>query len=211
MGSKMTVPLEDNEKIKIINSDDLYKIMQQVLLRENKIDRDKEHFWVAGLAVNNKLLFIELISLGSQTATIVSPMEVFSVALQKRATTVILIHNHPTGALTPSEEDKNITDRLMVVGKIVDTPVLDHFIISEVEYLSFAKIGLIKLLAKSSKFLPSFMLEDEIKQQISEKVRVNTKIEIAREFKKQRIDEEIIAQCTGLEVEEIRAIDITDD
>ena len=204
----MTVPLSEEEKIKIINSDDLYKIMQQVLLRENKIDRDKEHFWVAGLAVNNKLLFIELISLGSQTATIVSPMEVFSVALQKRATSVILVHNHPTGALTPSEEDKNITDRLMVVGKIVDTPVLDHFIITEIEYLSFAKIGLLKILTKSSKFLPTFMLEDEIKQQISEKVRDKEKKEIAKALKRQKVTEEIIAQSTGLTIEEVRAIEI---
>lgn len=90
MESKLTISLKDNEKIKIINSDDIYKIMQQVLLRENKIDRDKEHFWVAGLAINNRLLFIELISLGSQKATIVSPKEVFSVALQKRAATIIL-------------------------------------------------------------------------------------------------------------------------
>lgn len=138
----MTVPLSDDKKIKIINSDDIYKIMQDVLLRENKIDRDKEHFWIVGLAVNNGLLFIELISLGSQSATIVSPMEVFSFALQKRASSIILIHNHPSGNLQPTKHDKEITDRLIVVGKIVDTPILDHLIISETDYLSFDKIGL---------------------------------------------------------------------
>ena len=202
----MTINLKDNKKIKIINSDDIYKIMQQVLLRENKIDRDKEHFWVAGLAVNNRLLFIELISLGSQRATIVSPMEVFSVALQKRASTIILIHNHPTGDLKPSENDKDITDRLMVVGKIVDTPVLDHLIISETEYLSFEEIGLIKILEKSLKFTPNFMLEDAIKKEIAEKVIMNEKKEIAKALKKQNVAVEIIAQSTGLSIIEIKAL-----
>ena len=202
----MTISLKDNEKIKIINSDDIYKIMQQVLLRENKIDRDKEHFWVAGLAVNNKLLFIELISLGSQTATIVSPMEIFSVALQKRAASIILVHNHPSGDLKPSENDKDITDRLMVVGKIVDTPVLDHLIISETEYLSFEKVGLIKELEKSLKFKPTFMLEDEIKEQISKNINRERSFEIAKELKKQKVENDIIVQCTGLTIEEIEEI-----
>ena len=61
----MNVNLSEEEKIKILNSDDLYKIMQQVLLRENKIDRDREHLWVIGLANNHRLLFIELVSKGT--------------------------------------------------------------------------------------------------------------------------------------------------
>jgi hypothetical protein len=59
--------------------------MQQILLRENKIDRSKEHFWVACLSNNNRILLIELVSLGTMKASLVDPTEVFSFALQKRA------------------------------------------------------------------------------------------------------------------------------
>ena len=81
----MDIKLTDAEKIKILNSDDIYGIMQKILLRENKIDQNREHFWVIGLENNNRLLFIELIGLGSVKKVIAEPMEVFSFALQKRA------------------------------------------------------------------------------------------------------------------------------
>ncbi|WP_417800293.1 JAB domain-containing protein, partial [Tenacibaculum sp.] len=109
----MDIKLTEQEKIKILNSDDIYGIMQKVLLRESKIDQNREHFWVIGLANNNRILFIELISLGTVNATLVEPMEVFSFALQKRAVKIILCHNHPSGELKPSEADKDISDRLI--------------------------------------------------------------------------------------------------
>src|SRR5438105_5881644 len=101
----MNVKLTTTQKIKVLNSDDIYNIMQQVLLRENKIDRNKEHFWIIGLSQVNKILYIELISLGTISATIVEPMEVFSIALQKRTVQIILVHNHPSGELKPSNAD----------------------------------------------------------------------------------------------------------
>ena len=57
-------------------------------------------------------------------------MEVFSFALQKQAVKVILVHNHPSGDLTPSEADKDLSDRLIQVGLLVNVPIVDHFIIS---------------------------------------------------------------------------------
>ena len=112
----MNVKLTASEKIRILNSTDIYDVMQKVLMRENKIDRNKEHFWIIGLANNNKILYIELISLGTIKSTLVEPMEVFSIALQKRSVKVILVHNHPSGELLPSEQDKDLTDRLQQIG-----------------------------------------------------------------------------------------------
>lgn len=114
----MSIELSNEEKIKIINSHDLYNIMQRILLRENKIDQDREHFWVVGLANNSRLLFIELVAKGTQTSVGVKPMEVFSLAVQKRATRVMLVHNHPSGELKPSYGDKDITNQLIQVGII---------------------------------------------------------------------------------------------
>ena len=147
----MTIELPEDHPIKILNADDIFQIMVNVLLREEKIDRDKEHFWVVGLATSNKLLFIELISLGTVNKTLVEPMEVFSVALQKRAVNIILIHNHPSGELKPSEADKDITDRLIQVGKIVNTPVFDHLIITRTSFLSFKDIDQLAKLEASTK------------------------------------------------------------
>ena len=125
----MNIKLTEAERIKILNSDDLYGIMQKILLREHKIDQNREHFWVIGLENNHRILFIELISLGSVNKTIAEPMEVFSFALQKRAVKIVLCHNHPSGELKPSDADKDITDRLIQVGIIVETEVVDHLII----------------------------------------------------------------------------------
>ena len=161
----MNVKLTKAEKIRILNSDDLYGIMQRILLRENKIDRNREHFWVVGLENNYRILFIELISKGTVNKTLVEPMEVFSLALQKRAASIILCHNHPSGELTPSDPDKDITDRLIQVGKIVKTPVTDHLIISEKSFLSFLDTGLLDILKKSTKYVPNYVRVQQIKKE----------------------------------------------
>lgn len=199
----MDITLTDEQRIKILNSDDIYGIMQQVLLRENKIDQDKEHFWVVGLASNNRVLFIELVSLGTVNQTLVEPMEVYSLALQKRAVKIILCHNHPSGELKPSETDKDVTDRLIQVGIIVDVLVIDHLIISTKSYLSFKDIGLLGELEKSTKYVPKYVLEERMRKEataIAEQKKAN---EIAKQLKRKGIANETIAEATGLSLEEV--------
>lgn len=206
----MNIPLSDEEKIKILNGDDLYGIMQRVLLREEKIDRNKEHFWIVGLASNNRILFIELISLGSVNATIAEPMEVFSFALQKQAVQIILIHNHPSGDLSPSEKDKDLTDRLIQVGIIVNVPVADHFIISERSYYSFEVSGLLDKLKLSTKYVPPYILEERLRKEaqvIAEKSVVLRESEIVLKMLSKGVDIQDIAEYTGLSIEEIEALE----
>ncbi|WP_028888226.1 JAB domain-containing protein [Tenacibaculum ovolyticum] len=204
----MDIKLTEKEKIKVLNSEDIYGIMQKVLLRENKIDQNREHFWVIGLANNSRILFIELISLGSINKTLVEPMEVFSFALQKRAVRIILCHNHPSGELKPSEEDKDISDRLMQVGIIVDTEVLDHLIISDKSYLSFADTGLLKQLKESTKYVPKYVLEQQLKKEAIKIANKNKTVEIAKEFKKNGVDYKTIALSTGLSVKEVEKLKV---
>lgn len=199
----MDIKLSESEKIKILNSDDLYGIMQRILLRENKIDRNREHFWVIGLENNNRILFIELISLGTVNKTLAEPMEVFSLALQKRAVKIILCHNHPSGELEPSEGDKNLTDRLIQVGIIVNTEVLDHLIISEKSYISFTDVGLMDTLRESTKFVPSYVLEQRLKKEAAKIAEQKKVMEIAKAMKKAGEPTEKIVLFTGLSVEEI--------
>nr|VFK59758.1 MAG: RadC-like JAB domain-containing protein [Candidatus Kentron sp. TUN] len=113
----MNIRLTAQEKIQVLNGEDLFAIMQKVLLREDKIDRDKEHLWLVGLAADNCILFIELVVLGGVTSLTVKPMEVFRVAVLKNAVSAILVHNHTAADLTPSEADKDLTDRLIQVAE----------------------------------------------------------------------------------------------
>lgn len=204
----MDIKLTKEEKIKILNSDDIYGIMQHVLLRENKIDQNREHFWVIGLENNNRILFIELISLGTVNKTLAEPMEVFSFALQKRAVKIILCHNHPSGELKPSDADKDISDRLIQVGIIVDTEVIDHLIISDKSYLSFKDIGLLEELAKSTKYVPKYVLEQRFKKEVTEIAKRKEKIEIAKELKRRGALNEDISGITGLSIEEIEKLKV---
>ena len=212
----MNINLSQAEKIKLLNSDDIYGIMQRILLREEKIDQNREHFWILGLANNNRLLFVELISLGSVNKTIVEPMEVYSMALQKRAVKIILCHNHPSGELKPSEEDRDVTDRLIQVGLIVNTPVLDHLIITEDRYLSFEDIGLMAELYKSVKYVPSYELAERVRaemQELMERRIEETKEEarqrilsIAKKLKNGGLSVIEIADYTGLTLEEVEQL-----
>lgn len=220
----MDIKLTEAEKIKVLNSDDIYGVMQKILLREQKIDQNREHFWVIGLENNNRILFIELISLGSVNKTIAEPMEVFSFALQKRAVKIMVCHNHPSGELKPSEADKDVTDRLIQVGIIVNTELVDHLIISERSYLSFVDIGLLDTLKQSTKYVPTYELINRIKQEAKELVKQaekeakekikeakeiakkQEKAKIAKELKSSGMEIESIAKFTGLTVEEVEKI-----
>ncbi|HET6996266.1 MAG TPA: JAB domain-containing protein [Chitinophagaceae bacterium] len=140
----MTVRLSKEQKIRVINSEDVYKIMQQVLLRENKIRRAQEHFWIVGLDNKNKILFIELIALGAQNRLDAAPPDIFRMAIYKLATKVIFVHNHPSGDVNPGRSDKKTTERLIEAGELLNISVVDHLIISETKYVSFLDKKVIK-------------------------------------------------------------------
>ncbi len=202
----MVIQLEKAAKIKILNSDDIYGIMQKILLREQKIDQNREHFWIIGLEYNHRILFIELISLGTINQTLAEPMEVFGLALQKRAAKIILCHNHPSGDLRPSAADKDITDRFIQVGIIVNTFVFDHLIISTKSYLSFKDIGLFHELELSTKYVPPYVLAERVRKEASEIADKNAKIEMAKELKRDNIDVETIVRYTKLTIDEVNKL-----
>lgn len=139
----MNVRLTKDQKIKIGSPEDIYSIMQQVLRRESRVGRGKEHFWVIGLATSNKISYIELVSLGSISAAIVNPIEVFNLAVRKKSPKIILVHNHPSGNLKPSSADKDITNNIIEGGKTLTIEVLDHLVISEESYYSFSENNLL--------------------------------------------------------------------
>ena len=139
----MNVRLSKEQKIKIGSPNDIFEIMQKILLRENRVGQSKEHFWVMGLATDHKIAYIELVSLGSISTAVVTPLEVFHLAVGKKSPKVVLVHNHPSGSLEPSAEDKALTATLVDGATTLAIDVLDHLIISTEGYYSFSENGLL--------------------------------------------------------------------
>ena len=95
------------------------------------------------LDAKNRILCFELISLGSLNQSVVHPREVFKSALLSSAAAMILIHNHPSGDPSPSPEDLKITQRLKEAGELLGIKVLDHLVVGETAYYSFADQGVL--------------------------------------------------------------------
>lgn len=174
----MEIKLGKSDKKYIEGTDDVFSIMQKILLRDDKIDRDKEHFWIIGLNEAGLILYIELIALGTVREVPVEPMNVFRVAVMKNATRVIAVHNHPSGRLIPSEEDKDITERLIQVGLILNISLVDHLIITPQNYLSFRQVKLMTDLENSLKYVPTYQIAEQIRQQ--EKLIAKQKIAVEK-------------------------------
>lgn len=123
------------EKPKIQCSKDVYQLFQHLS------DCQYEEFWIVILNKANRVAERVKISEGGIAGTVVDPKKVYKLALDAYACSLILIHNHPSGNIQPSEADKAITDKLMNAGKLLDIAVLDHIIIGCEQFYSFADNG----------------------------------------------------------------------
>ena len=121
--------LKENTKEKIEHAEDAARACRAILHMEDLASRDREHFWIIGLNAKNTVKYVELCSLGTLTNSIVHPRETFMMAVLKRAASIIAVHNHPSGDVTPSKEDIEITDRLAKAGEILGIKLLDHIVI----------------------------------------------------------------------------------
>jgi DNA repair protein RadC len=157
----MSIKLTAQQKSQpIYTSQDVWDIIQPIHMRENRQRRKKEYFWAFGIDKERYLKFAELLALGGENRVHIKPAEALRLAITKETEFVIYIHNHPGGTLTPSAEDKDATDRLIKAAEVVDIKVVDHFIITETKYFSFAEAGLMKQLRESSTY--RVLHEDEV-------------------------------------------------
>ncbi|MBD3583994.1 RadC family protein [Flavobacterium selenitireducens] len=123
---------------KISSSHDVFVLMQPLIG-----ELAHEEFWILYMNNANKILNKTQLSKGGMTGTVVDVRLVFKIALQHGATGVILCHNHPSGTLKASEADRQITRKLKSAGENLDIKVLDHLIVTENAYLSFADEGIL--------------------------------------------------------------------
>lgn len=125
------------ELTKVTSSKVVFEIMQPIIG-----ELPHEEFWIVYLNNSNKILSKSQLSKGGITGTLVDVRIVFKSALEMGATSLILCHNHPSGTLIPSDADKHITKKLKLAGDSLEIKVLDHLIITETNYFSFADEGI---------------------------------------------------------------------
>jgi len=165
----MNIQFKDTEKTPIREAEDVYDIMQRILRRKRKmIDPAKEHFWTISLNVRAEIVNIEHVFTGSFRKITIDPPEVFRIPIYKQANSIVLVHNHPSGNLQPSEADKDVTNKLIQVGIMCAVEVADHVIITERSYYSFRESGLMERLRISAKYAPSFIYEKTMAKKIAE-------------------------------------------
>jgi len=128
----------NDKKSRITSSKDAYEAIGPQLS-----DIDHEEFWILLLSRSHAVKDKICISRGGISGTVVDQRLVFKPALEKLASAIILCHNHPSGTLYPSEQDKILTKKLVASSKLLEIPILDHLIYTDAGYFSFADEGLI--------------------------------------------------------------------
>jgi len=129
---------ESKSKIKIGASGDVH-----LLMKPHLSDLQHEEFWVVLLSRNNSVLKKQQISSGGVSGTVADPKIIFKMALEELASGIILVHNHPSGNLKPSEADISLTKKIKSAGQALEIAVLDHVIFTDNGYFSFADQGIL--------------------------------------------------------------------
>lgn len=131
-----SAPLRAGERFS--NSRDIFQRYRAQFYSVNK-----EYFLSLQLNSKNQLIREVLVSIGSLSTSVVHPREVFSPAVRDSTAALVLLHNHPSGDPSPSREDRELTQRLCRAGKILGIRILDHIVLGNDDYFSFADAGLI--------------------------------------------------------------------
>jgi DNA repair protein RadC len=143
LGWRMQGEINDSKELIINDSSSLFDYMKPLLA-----DLDHEEFWAVYLTNRNKVIARQRIASGGQTETSVDPRIVFRGALECKAVKIAVLHNHPSGSLTPSKNDKRLTERLYEGGRLLEISVTEHIIVAigpngRPDYYSFHDNGLL--------------------------------------------------------------------
>ncbi len=116
------------------------------LLGQEMCTLDREVVCIINLRSDNRPVCCNFVSMGTVNESVAHPREILKSAILSNATAIMLIHNHPSGNLTPSKDDTMITDRMLKLGELIGIPILDHIIVGgdNQSYFSFREKGLMK-------------------------------------------------------------------
>jgi DNA repair protein RadC len=128
-----------HSKIQIGKAADVAKVFQDLLNLEDRIDQDKEHFYVMHLDAHRRINLVELVAIGTLTDATIHPRETYRRAVIEGSHSIIVAHNHPSGDVSPSENDITVTLKLEKAGEMLNIPLLDHIVFTHTTYYSFLK------------------------------------------------------------------------
>lgn len=128
--------VEANSYPRLSNAQHVYRYLGSLFA-----ELDREHFKVACLDTKHRIIGVHTVAIGSLSVAIVHPREVFKIAVLLSAAALVLIHNHPSGDPSPSSEDLELTQRLIRAGETLGITIIDHVIIGDEKFYSFAEDG----------------------------------------------------------------------
>jgi DNA repair protein RadC len=131
------------KKHKVNTAEKAFTLLLSAFEELDDIDQEKEHFYCIGLKRNREVKFMDLVSVGTLSGTLVHSREVFRRAIQMGVDAIIIAHNHPSGNMRTSVSDDLITKSLTEAGKIIGIEVLDHIVFCRDEFYSYAENGML--------------------------------------------------------------------
>lgn len=138
LGKRINIEFDNINKIKIVNAESVFNYYKNILK-----DKKQEYFYCIYLDTKNNIIKDKMLFKGTINESLVHPREVFKEAYLLSASSIICIHNHPSGNTNPSKNDEMLTKQLKKCGELLGIKVLDHIIISNNSYFSFLEKGLI--------------------------------------------------------------------
>ena len=126
-----------NSKTIVREAADVAKVFQDLLNLEDQIDQDKEHFYVMHVNARQQVKLVELVAIGTLNHVTIHPRETYRRAVIEGSESILIAHNHPSGDVTPSENDVKVTSQLFKAGDILQIPLLDHLVFTKTAYYSF--------------------------------------------------------------------------
>jgi DNA repair protein RadC len=130
-----------DSKIQVDGAVGVAKVFRDILALEDKIEQEKEHYYVMHLNIRSQVMMVELVTVGTLTSSLVHPRETFRRAVMAGAASIIIAHNHPSGEADPSDEDMKVTRVMLDAGNILGITMLDHIIFTTDDYYSFKNNG----------------------------------------------------------------------
>jgi len=140
----MLVDHTKHKNVKITEADIVYNILKEIYNALEPFEKDKEHLYTIGLTRRNTIRYIDQVSIGSMIGTVAEPREIFRMAIhQAVGGGIILVRNHPSGNLNPSEADIRLTRKVKNAGEIIDIRLMDHIIFTDEGFYSFVNEGIL--------------------------------------------------------------------
>jgi DNA repair protein RadC len=127
----MIAELTPEEKNRLVDGyEHLHAILKRLLLFEDEVSREREHFWVIGFQTLDYVKYVELVALGHLNGVAILPREAYRMAVHQGCNRVIMAHNHPSGNLKFSRADVELTRRMIAGGEILGIDLMDHLVVS---------------------------------------------------------------------------------